>query len=538
MRSALIAALALVGLFPSLPAHAAPALPAPVSPQPVPAHAEPDPPAHAEPDPAAHTEPAPPARTAMFALLIGADHAVDHDLPVLHYADDDAARYHELFELLGARSALLADLDDNTRRLHPAAAQIAAAPTMAELSRAVDRLATQVAAARGSGMRTVLYFVFAGHGSVERDAGYLALADGKLSGDALARDVIERIRHDTAHVIVDACSSFYLAFGRGPGGSSRPRSGFAVGALGRLDYVGLLLSSTTTRESHEWQAWEAGVFSHEVRSGLYGAADSDGDGVVTYREIAAFVTRANQRIPSERFRPEVYFRPPRQREPLLDLQRFDAGVLAIEAARHGHYVVESELGVRVAEFHSGAGQRVRLHLPASARYLRQPEVPREYLIARGGDPHQLVPVEAPPGVTARGAENANFARIFDLPFDAAVVAGYQGGELRLVAAPDGTRLRHGIGWTAAALAAGLAATGAGFWIDALGLAAQSTDGLSQRDTARLNDRITSRNHVALAFGASAAAAATGAALLLLWPAAPATMELVPGGAALTVGGGF
>jgi hypothetical protein len=520
-RCALTAALALVAL-PSLPAHAAPAPPQ------LAAAASPTAPAEAASAP----------RTAVFALLIGANHAVDRDLPVLHYADDDAARYHELFELLGARSILLADIDDNTQRLHPAAAQLAVAPTMAELTRAVDRLATQVAAAHGSGMRTMLYFVFAGHGSVEHDAGYLALADGKLSGDALARDVIERIRPDTAHVIVDACSSFYLAFGRGPGGTSRPRSGFAVGALGRLDYVGLLLSSTTTRESHEWQAWEAGVFSHEVRSGLYGAADSNGDGVVTYREIAAFVTRANERIPSERFRPEVYFRPPREREPLLDLQRFDAGVLAIEPAHHGHYVVESELGVRVAEFHSGAGQRVRLHLPATARYLRQPEIPREYVIAPGGDPHQLVPVEAPPAVTARGAENANFARIFDLPFDAAVVAGYRSGELRLVAAPDGTRLRYQIGWATAALATGLAATGAGFWLDAVRLSDQSTGGQSQRDAARLNERITSRKHIALGLGATAAAAGAGAALLVLWPAAPATMELVPGGAALTVGGGF
>jgi hypothetical protein len=90
------------------------------------------------------------------------------------------------------------------------------------------------------------------------------------------------------------------------------------------------------------------VFSHEVRSGLYGAADGDGDGFVSYREIAAFVTRANQQIPNQRFRPEVYFRPPRSGEALMALEHFTAGALEIDPVHHGHYVIESELGMPVA----------------------------------------------------------------------------------------------------------------------------------------------------------------------------------------------
>src|SRR5437762_3404086 len=81
--------------------------------------------------------------------------------------------------------------------------------------------------------------------------------------------------------------------------------------------VGLLLSSSSHRESHEWDGFEAGVFSHEVRSGLYGAADADGDGEVTYREIAAFVARADAAIPNERFRPQVYAHAPTHAPALL-----------------------------------------------------------------------------------------------------------------------------------------------------------------------------------------------------------------------------
>ena len=63
---------------------------------------------------------APPSK-ATFALIVGANQSVDNLTP-LKYADDDAARYLDLFRLLGARTYLLSRLDDNTRRLHPQAA--------------------------------------------------------------------------------------------------------------------------------------------------------------------------------------------------------------------------------------------------------------------------------------------------------------------------------------------------------------------------------------------------------------------------------
>ena len=45
--------------------------------------------------------------------------------------------------------------------------------------------------------------------------------------------------------------------------------------------------------------------------------DTDGDGRISYREIAAFVARANAAIPGERFRPDVFARPPRSGAPLV-----------------------------------------------------------------------------------------------------------------------------------------------------------------------------------------------------------------------------
>ena len=82
---------------------------------------------------------------ASFALIIGSNVSVDTDLPPLKYADDDAARYLDLFRLLGARTYLLSRLDDNTRRLHPQAAAEALEPNRAALEQAT----AQVALGRG-----------------------------------------------------------------------------------------------------------------------------------------------------------------------------------------------------------------------------------------------------------------------------------------------------------------------------------------------------------------------------------------------------
>src|SRR5262249_3697951 len=153
--------------------------------------------------------------------------------------------------------------------------------------------------------RVLFYFIYAGHGGVgDGGRAYIALEDARLDGERLAREIIDPVGADETHLIVDACYSYYLAHERGPGGRRRAIHDVADsnGLSARAD-VGLLLSTSSARESHEWEGVQAGVFSHEVRSGLYGAADANHDGQVTYREIAAFVARANEAIPNERFRP-------------------------------------------------------------------------------------------------------------------------------------------------------------------------------------------------------------------------------------------
>jgi len=470
---------------------------------------------------------------ATFALVIGVNTSVDPDLKALRYADDDAARYQDLFRLLGAQTWLMARLDENTRRLHPQAAAEAVAPVDAELDALVAKVAAGLELARERGVATVLYVVYAGHGNVRDGEGYLALEDVRLGVKELRERIFSRLHAGQTHFIADACYSSFLASARGPGGSRRPAQGFAAEA--GLGDVGLLLSTASARESHEWEGFQAGVFSHELRSGLLGAADADGDGRVSYREIAAFVERANAAIPNEKYRPDVTARPPQGVEVLVDLRRGLERRLEIDGAHGAHWLLEDSRGVRLADFHNGGGQGVHLVRPAAGGplYLRDVKEDREYLIPAEPPAVALAALSPSPSrVGSRGAAHDAFSLTFELPFDAAVVAAWQPHELR-EAAPSPRAWGRPVAYVAGGVGLAALATGVTLSLLAGSTRAAITPSQPQADVALANGRITTFNGAAIALYASGSAALAAAVALWLWaaPDAPALALLpLPGGA--------
>jgi hypothetical protein len=463
---------------------------------------------------------------ALFALIVGVNRSADADLPPLAYADDDALRYHDLFRSLGARTYLLTRPDENTRRVSPQAVAEAREPRRAELDQTLTALATDIRRARGRKVRTAFYFIYAGHGnSSDDETAYLTLEDARISGADIARQIVDAVGADETHVIVDACYSYLLAYGRGPGGRRREVHGFSgFGELARRPTVGLLLSTSSARESHEWEGFQAGVFSHEVRSGLYGAADADGDGRVSYREIAAFVARANAAIPNEQLRPDVFARPPRSSQAIVDLRRGLERRLTVGAnVEQAHYLLEDVRGNRLADFHKALGRAVSLLRPTSmgTLFLRRLSDEREFEIPNGPDVVRVDDLMAQPArASRRGAAHHAFNLIFSLPFDESSVRGY--------ALPDDSALlsksedatpawRTPVGVTALVLSAGACALGGALVVGSRSAAEEASAAKSQSRAAELNETVAARNRgAALAFGLGAAAGVAGA-LLLLWP---------------------
>jgi hypothetical protein len=465
-------------------------------------------------------------QTATFAIIIGANRSVDPKLKPLLYADDDAVRYLVLFQELGARTVLLTRPDANTTRVLPGAVANAQPPQRENLYAAVSAIASDVRAARAKGLHTELYFLFAGHGDVDDGRAYLGLEDAKLTGADLDRDVLRPIGADQSHVVIDACYSYFLANKRGPGGSPRVVRGFSEsgGGLDRSD-VGLLLSTSSARESHEWDGFQAGVFSHEVRSGLYGAADADGDGQISYREIAAFIVRANAAIPNEQLRPDVFARPPQGGRRLLDLQVGQRRTLVVDAhVVAGHHLLEDRAGNRLVEFHGAPSRALRLLRPKDTVYLRNVDTGQEYEIAGPDREIRVAALGARPSpARTRGAAHHAFNLIFSMPFDESAVAQYNFPETEAVVAADlapspPSSWRPRAALAVAALSAGTA-IGSGFFIYSSRKHVEEAAGLSQADAAALNGSIERDKNRALWLGAAAAVTAAGALGLWLWPEA-------------------
>jgi hypothetical protein len=489
------------------------------------------------------------ADTASFAVIVGvnAGTGADADLPALRYADDDAVLYQELFRRLGATTYLLTRPDDNTRRLHAGAAAEAQPPRSAALDRAIAAAATAAAAARARGKATAFYFVYAGHGNVRDGRSYIVLEDDRLTAADLERRVIDAVPGAQIHLIIDACYSGLLAGVRGPGGARRPLSGFSrFDGLVDDARIGLVLSTSSARESHEWEGFQAGVFSHEVRSAMYGAADADGDGQISYLELAAFVNRANAAIPNERFRPDIYARSPRGAAVLVDLRGALHRRLEIDGARAGHYALEDERGVRLLDFHNGA-QKVAVVRPAATGdlFLRRLDNGQDYRVIGDADVvtfDALVPDDL--RAAARGAAHASFSLTFSLAFDEEFVRGFERARREVPATPEAQppNWRRTASWAAFGVAGGTLATGIGFALSARALHDGVSPSDSQARAVERNREIARRNtEAAICVGAAATALVAGAALRL-WPeASPRALPAVQpaaGGAVFSIGGAF
>jgi hypothetical protein len=313
----------------------------------------------------ARSQPAAPPQ--VLALIVTNNHSAELGRPELQYADDDGAKYLALFRAVASDAdvELLTDFDRDSAGLFPEAREAAHPPTRAAVHAAVARLSVRAREATASGKRVEFYFVFAGHGDVDRGRGFLELSDGRLTSDDIGA-MLSAIPAARAHVILDSCNSFFVLNPRRPGGSRLVVTEEAARNLSdRLPNVGVLLSTSAEAEVFEWSELQSGIFSHAVRSGLLGGADADGDGRISYDEIRAFVDVSNMTIENPLYRPKVFARGPNGRddEPIFDLRAARALRLELDGRVEQRVTVRDAHELPWIDVHAEAGARTTLRLP-------------------------------------------------------------------------------------------------------------------------------------------------------------------------------
>ncbi|HET9623592.1 MAG TPA: EF-hand domain-containing protein [Kofleriaceae bacterium] len=367
------------------------------------------------------------AKATAFALIVTNNHAGALGRPDLQYADDDGARYYELFAGLApaAHLTLLTELDHDTSRLFPALVPIVQAPSRAHVAAAARSIAAEVAAAQRAGDRVELYFVFAGHGDVDHGRGFLQLSDGAFDADDLEA-LVRQIHADHTHVILDSCNSFFVANPRKPGGRRFATPADAgAGLAQRVANVGVFVSTSAEAEVFEWSALQSGVFSHAVRSGLAGAADADHDGVISYDELRAFVDTASAEIKNSTFRPKVYARGPGGDDHAALVTMAHRPRLELAAARPLRLTIRDRDEVPWIDVHQEAGAPLSLQLPAAAASVDELDdhdaIARHALRPGATSLADLAPAGPPP---ASRAGDAPFRGLFARPFGPHALAQY------------------------------------------------------------------------------------------------------------------
>ncbi|MBU8900611.1 caspase family protein [Corallococcus sp. M34] len=198
-----------------------------------------------------------------FALLVGVNDGGTNRLPLRYAASDARAFGDVLVELGGVQPADRILLVDSDR---------------AGLVEALKRFSDRVKGARGAG-RTEALIYYSGHSDEEG----LLLKNDRFGYSEL-RKALESLPADVRIAILDSCASGTLA--RQKGGVLRPA--FLVDASSAVRGHAILTSSSEDEVSQESDRIGGSFFTHNLVSGLRGAADSTGDGRVTLHEAYQF----------------------------------------------------------------------------------------------------------------------------------------------------------------------------------------------------------------------------------------------------------
>lgn len=456
-----------------------------------------------------------------YVIAVGYNQAASDGLAPLRYADDDAARFYEVLAPAARAAHLLVAFDAPSQQIFSGLVDRARRPTRDTLLRAIDDVRARAREDAKAGRLSELYFFYAGHGDADGDMGFVSLADGRFDRTDLRERLLSEPRPDRLHVIVDACKSFLFVAGRGAGGRREAEYRPFAGPL-RLPGVGYVLSTSSDADSHEWAAFSGGVFSHEVRSGLLGAADADADGHVTYGELAAFIAVANEAVPYPRYRPEVFVQaPPDRRDaPLFTPAAASSAKLVIDAPGAGRLSITDSRGLRYLDVHKAAGIRLELALLEPWRYDVEWRS-RHFRLDPAGGGQRLSQLPPDPGYLAeRGAAHDAFDHLFGAPYGPSVVRGFalgSGAGARLQG-PVVTKAPASFPWLPTALTgAGISAVAGGAVLTVLSANARADlPGAAQQDVGGLERRANALEIAGgVALGSAVALLGTGLYLFLV-----------------------
>jgi hypothetical protein len=202
--------------------------------------------------------------TRRFAFLVGANHGGEDRL-TLRYAVDDARAVQKVLEEMGG--------------ILPADSHFLADPSRDAFFNALTTLSEDVKQAKEKYRRVEVIFYYSGHSDEEN----LFLGSDRVSYKEF-KDLITSIGADVRIGILDSCASGAMTLPKGV--IKKPP--FLMDTAYDMKGYAFITSSSATEAAQESSRLKRSFFTHNLISGMRGAADRNQDGRITLNEAYQF----------------------------------------------------------------------------------------------------------------------------------------------------------------------------------------------------------------------------------------------------------
>ncbi len=282
--------------------------------------------------------------TRRLALLVGANDG-GKGRTVLRYAVDDARAVGRVLEDMGGVLA------GDSRYLDE--------PDRASLLGTLAALAADVDRAKGVSRRVEVIFYYSGHSDEEA----LFLGEERIPYEEL-KDIITSLNADVRIAIVDSCASGALTLPKGV--VKRPP--FLMDTAYDMRGYAFVTSSSASEAAQESSRLGRSFFTHNLISGLRGAADMNLDGRITLNEAYQFAfdgtLAQTERTMAGAQHPSRHVQMSGTGDVVITEVWKSAAVLVFESGFAGKIYVHNKSGLLVVELNKTAGREVSIGLDA------------------------------------------------------------------------------------------------------------------------------------------------------------------------------
>ncbi len=282
--------------------------------------------------------------TRRFAFLVGANDGGKGRI-TLRYAVDDARAIGGVFEEMGG--------------ILPGDSRLLEEPDRDTFFREIKILAENVARAKDRFRRVEVIFYYSGHSDEES----IFLGDDRVSYREF-KDLITTMNADVRIAIIDSCASGALALPKGV--IKRPP--FLMDTAYDMKGYAFMTSSSASEAAQESGRLKRSYFTHNLISGMRGAADMNQDGRITLNEAYQFafdgtLTQTEKTMAGPQH-PNYHIQMSGTGDVVITEIGKSTAVLVIKKGVSGKVYVHNRDNVLVVELGKAAGREISIGLNA------------------------------------------------------------------------------------------------------------------------------------------------------------------------------